>query len=546
MTREDFRTRIVRPKRNNTSGYLGVSWSKAAAKWEAYITVQKKRHHLGLFSTGEEAHAAQTRAAEKLLPINTPHDPSDIRAGLLETVRSLYDANGIQALSTPFLEKQSASLYHRLLAAGLKQPELLKELGLTEEYEIWRPTVRTYGGVSMTIWTWESVVEKAKELKEREGDLPTVEWFRLNGYGPLTAAVHASDRTWEELREAVGCFATSNFIESRNGMRWRSRPEASLSNFLYARGIEHRRGELYASDYSRLSGRRSGRLDMHFVSATGALIDVEVWGDPLNRLSGGRYQATRAHKEKYQAKNPNFLGIPYQDCLSDRLLEKVLEPYIGLIEPFQFDKPADRLIETSHWSNADELLKACQELAKMCGGIFPGEGWLRKRGKYADRPGPAYNTLSIRVNQWLGGTRKVREILGQSHIGNRAWTAEKAVAAWQNFHQEHGLTPSQCKKATVSPEIRAEAARIYSAALSFGVVDIARQGRNARKIIWTSKHTLEQWREFQKTHGRTPSQCMSAAQRRTLPRAVTDEATRIYGAARRLGILPIVRQIKQK
>lgn len=43
---------------NNTSGFRGVSWNKAAGKWHAYIKIKGKRKHLGLFNTPEEASAA--------------------------------------------------------------------------------------------------------------------------------------------------------------------------------------------------------------------------------------------------------------------------------------------------------------------------------------------------------------------------------------------------------------------------------------------------------------------------------------------------------
>lgn len=46
---------------NNTSGLNGVSFNKAAGKWEAYIFVNKSRKFLGHFATKEEA--AQARIA---------------------------------------------------------------------------------------------------------------------------------------------------------------------------------------------------------------------------------------------------------------------------------------------------------------------------------------------------------------------------------------------------------------------------------------------------------------------------------------------------
>jgi len=530
----------------NVSGYKGVRWHKAGRKWAARITVQGAEQHLGLFATAEEARDAYLQALNGLRPDKVQLIPAENKAALVDTVQRLYDACGIRALSAAFLAKQKGELYRRLLRVGLNQSVLLMELGLTEEYATWRGSERVYRGVIKSKWSWKTVISEAKKIQGREGDLPTLTWFRLNGYSSLASAVYKSGHTWEDLRSVLGCFATSHFRESRNGMRWRSHPEASLSNFLYARGIVHKRGERYAQGYAEQSGRHYGRLDMHFVSSSETWIDVEVWGDELNALSGGRYQATRAFKEKWQSKNPNFLGIPYRDCLSDEKLTEILQPYIGVIEPFHFDKPLDREIETSHWSDYDELLKACEDFAaQMPDGIFPGESWLRKRGKYKNRPGPAYNTLAIRVHQWIGGTRKLREILGHGHVSTTAWTKEKAIAAWQDFQQKHGLSPSQCqsrKRAkSLSADVLKQAGSIYQRSRSLGVLDEARKGRFERKIKWTPETTIEAWREFTREHGLTPSQCMSASQRRVLPRAVTDKANNIYGAARRLDVLAVAR-----
>lgn len=52
-------------KINNTSGKVGVSWSKDFNKWESYITVNKKRKHLGLFDNFEEAERVRIEAEEK-------------------------------------------------------------------------------------------------------------------------------------------------------------------------------------------------------------------------------------------------------------------------------------------------------------------------------------------------------------------------------------------------------------------------------------------------------------------------------------------------
>lgn len=49
---------------NNTSGFRGVSWNKNASKWHAYIKVNGKRRHIGLFETPEEASIAYEQARD--------------------------------------------------------------------------------------------------------------------------------------------------------------------------------------------------------------------------------------------------------------------------------------------------------------------------------------------------------------------------------------------------------------------------------------------------------------------------------------------------
>jgi len=53
---------------NNTSGVKGVSWYKRASKWVAYIEVDNKRKHLGLFMTIKEAAEARNAGVRKYFP----------------------------------------------------------------------------------------------------------------------------------------------------------------------------------------------------------------------------------------------------------------------------------------------------------------------------------------------------------------------------------------------------------------------------------------------------------------------------------------------
>jgi hypothetical protein len=466
------------------------------------------------------------------------------REDLLQLLRELYAAHGYEALSTDFLANKC--LYRRLLDVGLKQPDYLAALGLAEEFAGWKFSNRTYAGKPQARWSWDRVLETARQAVEEHGELPAMDWFRKNGQTGLVNAVFRSGHSWEGLRESLGQFSKSTFRQSRNGMRWLSQPETSMSDFLYARGIKHERGQRYDEGYALASGRRHGTYDMHFLARDGRRIDVEIWGDLPDSLSGGKYAATRALKESWHAGRPDFLGIQFQDCYSDAVLEKKLEPYIGMITPFVFDKPTDHFIETSHWTDGDELLETCRQIAaQMPDGIFPNEQWLRKRGKYANRPGDVYNSVALRVNQWLGGTRNVRMMLGQASANTHSWTPESAIKAWRDFHTTHGVAPTALSNGSVDGKHSADAVKlanaIRAAVTRLGVLEEARAGKKGRDLMWTEEMLRAAWRAFEMAHGFPPSKAVGTKRRSQYSKEVGNEAARIYNAARKYGVLAQLR-----
>lgn len=52
-------------QRNNTSGFKGVTWNKAAGKWQASLKLNGNRWYLGLHNTAEDASAAYQEAARR-------------------------------------------------------------------------------------------------------------------------------------------------------------------------------------------------------------------------------------------------------------------------------------------------------------------------------------------------------------------------------------------------------------------------------------------------------------------------------------------------
>lgn len=61
---ENHQNRAMR--RDNSSGFIGVSWAKREAKWKACIGKGRKLRHLGYFDTAQAAHNAYLTAKNEL------------------------------------------------------------------------------------------------------------------------------------------------------------------------------------------------------------------------------------------------------------------------------------------------------------------------------------------------------------------------------------------------------------------------------------------------------------------------------------------------
>lgn len=294
----------------------------------------------------------------------------------------------------------------------------------------------------LNFWSWQKIIATATEVATKEGYLPPAAYFQENGFAMLIQCLYQHGKTWADLRDALGSFQNSTYVESRSGQRWLSHAEASLSNFLYARNIVHEKGRRYPEEYEKLSGRKSGFYDMHFHTLNGNEIDVEIWGDKPHPLAEKRYAETREFKEQFNGGRTTFLGIHHLDCHSDEKLTEILAPHIGYVFPTVFTKTHDPFIESSHWSNADELLETCKQIAALQpDGILPTEEWLRKRGKFANRSGPTYNTVSVYIKTWLGGIRQARYLLGQGDSSTVKWSRELALHELKRWFDRYQKSP---------------------------------------------------------------------------------------------------------
>ena len=127
-----------KPRKNNKSGYRGVSLNKRTNRYVADITFKGKRHHLGEFDTAEEAHDAYLKAKEEL------HDPylkdmlnnDSEEKRKVERASIIKNSNKILVYYTP--EKRYVNLTELSKITGVKCSTIYERLkrGYSGE-EIW-------------------------------------------------------------------------------------------------------------------------------------------------------------------------------------------------------------------------------------------------------------------------------------------------------------------------------------------------------------------------------------------------------------------------
>jgi hypothetical protein len=398
------------------------------------------------------------------------------RKELLDYVRMIHRKQGIKGMSYPRLSRERG-LYMALYNKGIGQKRLLNILGLEKVFKAHKVRTWTYsrGNKIYLRWTWKRIVREVQAAIRQTGFLPPASWFVANGNGALVTALYKLGKRWADLYDEFKVPNKSAFFQSRNGLRWRSRSEASLSNFFYARGIKHTLGRKYPEDYAAYAKKAYGYYDLAFWDRKGRLVDVEIWGDKPFGHNEEEYKRVRQAKTIYNFFSDGlFIGVHFTDCYNEGRLTKRFKRFIGTVRPFKFSRPYDREIQSVHWSNADELIAYCREFArKQPGGKFPTEEWLRKRGKWRNRPGPAYNTVSIYIRTWLGGIRNLRKHIGQSKNSTRSWDRKTLIESLRRWYARYEVAPGTVRsrfrrgKGKYSRKEYREAAALEAALLKY-------------------------------------------------------------------------------
>ncbi len=293
-------------------------------------------------------------------------------------------------------------------------------------------------------WTWEHILTTATQIKNQRGTLPPVPWFQKNGYSTMVNAIYNIGKTWLDVRQEIDSHETSSLNAiSRIGIRWRSKAEACLSDFLYARDVEHSIGRRYPPSYAKVSGKKSGMYDMHFRKPnSNEWVDVEIWGGHPGGEGTVEYQRVRQAKTDFHKGNRNFFGVEHSDCYSESRLEFLLKPYIGELPVVKQGHELDHTVPTIRWSTYQEVLDFCRQVAALQkDGIFPSEKWLRKQAPYENRMGDAYPSLMDKIYQHFESIANLRKILGQQDHNRRNWSDDIVKQELDAWMKRYGRTP---------------------------------------------------------------------------------------------------------
>lgn len=262
-------------------------------------------------------------------------------------------------------------------------------------------------------------------------------------------------------------FVKEAALIGRDGRKYKSYPEACFANFLWARNIEYKDGKPYPPDFKAKYGR-GAIYDFHFQDIENRTIDVEIFGGSRGGSeSQDRYLETRKCKEEYNADIETFIKIEHTECFNEEKLQKLLEPFIGMLIPIRFAKPYDHMLCAVQWSLADELTKkASFIMSKTANAKIPAQHWFDRSGCHEGRDveqweDPTWSHFLSQV-QCFGGLQKLRSLMGLAGDNRREWNKENVIEVFKEIYTKYNVSPKSLSKTLYKTERNAEEHQLYS------------------------------------------------------------------------------------
>jgi len=340
----------------------------------------------------------------------------------INTFRKLYNENGIQVFNIEWLNINTPSLYKTFRYCRIKLEHLSKEFGCHNEYTTLRQNIITESA-GRNIRTKENFDKDANEIYQKYKCFPAMSILRMNGYKMFVSDLYNKNfATLEELNQKF-YISPDTALTARNGFIMDSQCETCLVNFLYTRGIKMTKGRYYTNSYTQNTGRK-GIYDLHFISPiTDNEISVEIWGGAYSNNRQDAYNNKRKDKEKSHINDNTFLGIEHDDCYNESTLISILEPYIGVIEPYIFENEKDKTISCTKWNLIAGIEKGATYIMENNNNIIPSVNWMQCTYNYKNRPREDWETtnhfnimsFSYAIHRF-GGILKVRQLMDVKYV----------------------------------------------------------------------------------------------------------------------------------
>ena len=390
-------------------------------------------------------HPSKLSKWESLVYIKDSDVDEVTMSALQSEFQKLYDQHGIKVFTWTWLSNERLwTLYDRARHEAVSTTHVASALGLAKELEVFKAKY------SNAAWTPEDLDEAAADLIRDHGCIPSTTWLEHNGLSGMYNCIVKSGGI-AKFREKYHD-TSLNRRQSRDGQYWDSQAEVCCVDFLWGRGLDITKGKLYPATYAVQSGKAYGRYDIHF-SLHDLEYDIEIWGaDRRSAREGTRYADTKRAKQLFNKDNKCFIGIGYEQCYKDTTLEKVFEPYIGILPIIRYARELDKQFTPAAWSLADDVLKKCKFICEhMEDKCLPCDGWFKKNGKYKDRTIANWETdltysLATLADQMIriGGFIKIRVLLGQNDNNRRqpGFTKSTTLQNLKKFYNDHESSPS--------------------------------------------------------------------------------------------------------
>jgi hypothetical protein len=343
-------------------------------------------------------------------------------------LRNLYDTEGIgiKAFNSGYLLKNHQNIISTFHTKRIKLCDIAEEWGILEEYNKYiYQLICESRNVNMRTNEWFD--NKAKEMITKWGYFPTQEFLKANNEGSFITYMYSIGLNWQQLHEQYNIPLNSKLL-ARNNFYMNSHAEVCGINFVWCRGIEVKKGEYYKNDYTKNTGRK-GIYDLHFKGTIGIYkdkwISVEIWGGKFRKYQEA-YNKKREEKEESHKNDIYFLGIEYQDCYNESKLIKILEPYIGVIEPYIFENEKDKTISCTKWNLIADIEKGATYIMENNNNIIPPVTWMLCNGCYKNRHREDWEiTKHFNILRYsyaidrFGGIVKVRQLMDVKYVRSK-------------------------------------------------------------------------------------------------------------------------------